>query len=323
MTLRRFVGKRIVGILFTYLIVATIIFFLFRSVGSPIGLHIGENVSPEELAAIEAAFGLNQPWYVQYGEFLTSLFVLEWGTSFYYSEATTGVVIPRLINSLFLTIPAILFAYVFGAVFGVFLAWKRGQPIERIGLGVGILFRSTPRFWVGLVLLFVFGVTLALFPLGGIMPAGTQWTNHTELLTRPVFYHHLVLPILSMTFYLMGLPLLLMRTSMLEEINEDYVDIVRAKGGSERYVMYKHAARNALLPVTTAFAIALGYSMGGNVLVETVFNYPGIGRLMVDSVFRADFPVAQFAFLTMAAVILVMNLIADVAYAFLDPRVRY
>lgn len=323
MALNRYIANRFIGILFTYLVVATIIFFLFRSVGSPIGLHIGENMSPSEMKAVQEAFGLNDPWYVQYGEFMRDLFLLDWGTSFYYSEATTAVVVPRLINSLFLTLPSILFAYVFGAIFGVFLAWKRGQPIERIGLGLGILFRSTPRFWVGLILLFVFGIVLSWFPLGGIMPAGSQWTSHRDLVTQPEFYRHLVLPILSMTFYLMGLPLLLMRTSLLEEINEDYVDIVRAKGATERRVMYKHAARNALLPVTTAFAIALGYSMGGNVLVETVFNYPGIGRLMVNSVFRADFPVAQFAFLTMAAVILTMNLIADIAYAFLDPRVRY
>jgi peptide/nickel transport system permease protein len=323
MALGRYMGKRVAGIIGTYFVIATIVFSLFRLVGSPLGAHLGMDMSPDEMQAVQEAFGINQPWHVQYYDFITNLVVLDWGTSFYYGEPVVGVVVPRLINSLFLTIPAILMAYFFGAVIGVALAWRRGEPVERLGLGLGILFRSTPRFWVGLILLFVFGVTLAWFPLRGIMPPGYLWDSHLELVTEPEFYRHLVLPILSMTFYLMGLPLLLMRTSILEEIHADYVKIVRAKGGSERTIMYKHAARNALLPVTTAFAVALGYSMGGNVLVETVFTYPGIGRLMVDSVFRADYPAAQFAFLTMAAVILVMNLIADIAYAFLDPRVRY
>jgi peptide/nickel transport system permease protein len=126
-----------------------------------------------------------------------------------------------------------------------------------------------------------------------------------------------------MTFYLMGLPLLLMRTSLFEVMNEDFIDIVRAKGANERRVMYRHAARNALLPVTTAFGVAIGYSFGGNLLVETVFSYPGIGRLMVNSVFRGDFPVAQFSFLMMAGVILLMNLFVDLLYGYLDPRVTY
>jgi len=172
------------------------------------------------------------------------------------------------------------------------------------------------------LLLFVFAGWLGLFPSYGMVSHSVERRGFLYLLIEPDFYHHLVLPILSMTFYLMGLPLLLMRTSMLEVINEDFVDVCLAKGLSENEVMYKHVARNAMLPVITAFAVGIAFSFGGNVLVETVFSYPGVGRLMVDSVFRSDYPVAQFAFLAMAAVVLTMNFIADIAYLYLDPRVK-
>jgi peptide/nickel transport system permease protein len=216
-----------------------------------------------------------------------------------------------------------LIAYIGGIFGGVFLAWKRGQPVERFGLSLALLFRSTPRFWLGLILIFVFGASLGWLPMSGMLPPGSEFGSHLALLTNIEFYKHVLLPIISMTLYLMGLPLLLMRVSMLEVINEDFVDVIYAKGATSTTVMYKHVARNALLPVTTAFAVAIGFSFGGAILVETVFSYPGIGRLMVNSVFRSDFPVAQFAFLIMAAVVLIMNLIADIAYGYLDPRVSY
>jgi peptide/nickel transport system permease protein len=127
----------------------------------------------------------------------------------------------------------------------------------------------------------------------------------------------------SLTVYMAGLPLLLMRSSIFDVMNEDFVDVVRAKGASDRTVMYKHVMRNALLPVTTAFGVAVGFSFGGAVLVEQVFSYPGVGRLMVQSVFNGDWPVAQFSFLIMAAAILIMNFFVDIFYGVLDPRVTY
>jgi peptide/nickel transport system permease protein len=137
------------------------------------------------------------------------------------------------------------------------------------------------------------------------------------------FIHHLLAPAFVLAFYLMGYPLLIMRTNMLEVLSEDFIDVCRAKGLTERTIMFKHAARNALLPVLTAAAIALGYAVGGNVLIETVFAWPGIGREMVRAVLRRDFPVAQGTFIVLAGTIIILNFLADLAYGYLDPRVTY
>lgn len=319
--LKKYVLVRIASTVLTFLVIATVIFFLFRLVGDPASLFMSPGMDNEQIEKIRSSFGLNDPVHVQYYRYMINLITLDFGVSFYYRSDTGPIVLERMINSLFLTMPAILIAYIGGSLGGVLLAWKRGEPIERAGLIGAIIFRSTPRFWLGILLLFVFAGVLSWFPSFGMVSNEVAFDGHLDLLLLPDFYHHIVLPILSMTFYLMGLPLLLMRTSMLEVINEDFVNICRAKGLTETEVMYKHVARNALLPVVTAFAVGIAFSFGGNVLVETVFSYPGVGRLMVDSVFRSDYPVAQFSFLMMAAVVLIMNFVADLTYFYLDPRV--
>lgn len=323
MGLKRYVLKRVVSTTLTFFAVATIVFFLFRQLGSPTSLFMAPDMGPEEIARIEASFGLNDPLYVQYLKYLGNIVTLDFGNSFFYSEPVAPLVAERLLNSLLITIPAILLAYVFGILGGVFLAWHRGEPVEEAGLVSALVFRSSPRFWVGLLLLFVFSYTLGWLPFGGMVPSGVEYSNPLELLLVPEFYKHILMPIIAMALYLMGLPLLLMRTSMLEVVHEDFVDICRAKGMTDVRVMYRHVARNALLPVVTAFAVAIAFSFGGNVLVEEVFSYPGIGRLMVNSAFRSDYPVAQFSFLLMAGAVLTMNLIADIIYGYLDPRISY
>lgn len=323
MGMKTYLAKRATGTVITYIVVATIIFFLFRQLGDPAALFMSPDMTTEQLQSIRSSFGLNEPLYIQYLKFLKGIFTMNFGISFFYMEPVGPLVIHRLQNSLLLTIPAITIAYVGGILGGVLMAWKRGESVERGMLVTTLVFRSSPRFWVGLLLLFVFSGMLGWFPSSGMLPSSQQFTTHWALLTDVEFYKHAILPILSMTLYLMGLPMLLMRTSMLEVINEEFVDICRAKGMSESDVMYRHVARNALLPVLTAFAVAIAFSFGGNVLVEQVFSYPGIGRLMVNSAFRNDYPVAQASFLLMAAAVLIMNLIADILYGVLDPRVSY
>jgi peptide/nickel transport system permease protein len=323
MSFRSYTVRRFIGSLITFFIIATILFFLFRQIGSPLGLHISDNMSPEQVREVKAAFGLDEPLYTQYLLYLESIVTLNFGNSFFYGGDVADIVLTRLYNSLFLTIPSILLAYFFGVIGGTYIGWKRGEFQERIGLITALIFRSTPRFWLGLMLLFIVAGELGLLALGGMLPVGTEYESHFELLLMPEFYKHLILPILSMTFYLAGLPLLLMRTSLFEVMNEEYIDIIRAKGASKWRVMFRHGARNAILPVTTAFGVAIGFSFGGNILIENVFSYPGVGRLMVNAVFQGDFPVAQFSFLMMAAVILLMNFLVDIAYSFLDPRVTH
>lgn len=320
MDFKTYILRRIVGTVVTFFVIASVVFFLFRMVGDPASLFMAPGMDGEQLERIRASFGLDEPLYVQYYRYMVNILTLDFGVSFYYRSDVAPVVFERMLNSLFLTIPAITIAYVGGILGGVYMAWNRGERSETFGLLAATAFRSTPRFWLGILLLFFGAGIFGLFPSFGMVSHNVDATGLAVLL-EPDFYHHIILPILSMTFYLMGLPLLLMRTSMLEVINEDFIDVCIAKGIGERDVMYKHAARNAMLPVITAMAVGIAFSFGGNVLVETVFSYPGVGRLMVDSVFRSDYPVAQFAFLLMAAAVLTMNLIADLAYSYLDPRV--
>ena len=323
MGMKTYIAKRIATTALTFILIATVIFFLFRQLGDPAALFMSADMTKEQLNNIRESFGLTEPLYIQYLKYLKGIFTLDFGISIFYMEPVAPIVIHRLKNSLLLTVPSIFFAYVVGIGGGVVLAWKRGEPVERAGLVIALIFRSSPRFWVGLILLFVFSGMLGWFPSAGMLSGTNSFGQHWELLLMPDFYAHAILPIISMTLYLIGLPLLLMRTSMLEVIHEEFVDLVRAKGMSETGVMYRHVARNALLPVLTAFAVAIAFSFGGNVLVETVFSYPGIGRLMVNSALRNDYPVAQFSFLVMAGAVLIMNLIADLLYGVLDPRVSY
>lgn len=162
---------------------------------------------------------------------------------------------------------------------------------------------------------------LGLFPTGGANTAGADFPNEWARLTSADFLHHLALPALTLALYLMGLPLLLMRATMLEILNDEFIVMARMKGLSRWSVVMRHAARNALLPVVTAFALGLGASFGGNVVIETVFSWPGLGRVLVSAVQGADYPLAQGAFIMIAAVLVLMNMVADLLYAWLDPRV--
>lgn len=324
MSLGTFIIRRVTGIIASFLIIASILFFLFRQVGDPLTIYAtGGQMSQEQIAEIEASFGLNEPLYAQFISYLTNVMTLDFGESFFYRVPTVDIVFERLVNTLFLTVPSILIAYTVGVIGGVYLAYARNSFSGNIGLAVAIICRSTPRFWSGLILAWIFGMYFAVLPISGILPSGIEVNSRLDLLTIPEFYKHIILPIFSLSIYMIGLPLLLMRASVLDALNTDYVRVARAKGASERAVRYKHVARNAMLPVTTAFGIAVGFSFGGAVLVEVVYSYPGIGRLMVDSVERGDYPVAQFSFLIMAAMLLLMNFIVDLAYGYLDPTVRY
>ena len=174
-----------------------------------------------------------------------------------------------------------------------------------------------------MVLLAFFSFHLHWFPSGGANSTGSNWDSDWQRVFSLDFAHHLALPAITLALYLQGLPLLLMRSNMLEVMQEEFVTMARMKGLGEWTIVMRHAARNALLPVVTAFALGIGFSVGGNVVVETVFSWPGIGRLLVNAVASSDYPLAQGAFLVITAVLVTMNFIADMLYAVLDPRVSH
>jgi peptide/nickel transport system permease protein len=305
-------------------VIITLLFLIFRLMpGNPLVAYIDLTWTQEQQEALMRQFGLDKPLWVQYVVYVGNLLRGELGTSFFYREPVIKIIGKILPNSLYLTGSALIFAYIIGVLGGMLLAWKRGSRIEKGGIILTLFTRAAPQFWVGMVALAVFAFKLQWFPSSGVSNPGVSFTSEWAKLMSPDFWHHLFLPCLTLVVYLLGLPLLLMRSNMMDVMGEAYVDMARMRGLSELRVMFKYAARNAALPVVTAMALGIGYALGGNVVVETVFGWPGLGRLLVKSVATSDYPVAQGAFLIIAALMVFMNFLADILYSYLDPRVSF
>jgi peptide/nickel transport system permease protein len=302
--------------------IATILFLIFRLMpGSPLTAYIDPTFTEEQAAEVSKQFGLDKPLVVQYGLYLKNLVQGDFGVSFFQKKPVWDVLMDVFPNTVILAGFALLIAYIYGVFFGAVLAWRRGTRMESGGILVTLMTRAAPEFFVGMILLSIFSFNLGWFPSSGISDPGVIYTSMWAQLTSADFWHHMILPALSIAIYLQGLPLLLMRSNMLEVLDEDYVLMARMKGLSEWRIMLSHAARNALLPIVTALTLGVGYAVGGNVVVETVFSWPGIGRMLVRAVSSHDYPLAQGAFLLIAVVIVAMNFVADIFYTFLDPRV--
>ncbi|QDZ00311.1 ABC transporter permease [Nitratireductor mangrovi] len=304
--------------------VVTILFLMFRLMpGNPMAAYIDPTFTEEQQQALMAQFGLDRPLWEQYLIYLGNLLQGELGQSFRYREPVAERILTLLPNTLILTFTSLIIAYVFGILAGAYLAWRRGSAVEQAAIPVVLTTRAMPEFWLGMVLLAIFSFWLGWFPAGGTRSAGMDHGSLLGLYTSADFLAHLALPALTLAIYSQGLPLLLMRSNMLDVMKEDFVTMARIKGLSNWTVVVKHAARNALLPVMTSFAIAVGYQLQGNVVVESVFSWPGLGRELVNAVAASDYPLAQGAFLMIAIVVILMNLIADLLYALLDPRVTH
>ncbi|MGF1476114.1 MAG: ABC transporter permease [Geminicoccaceae bacterium] len=318
------IGGRLLQLVFVLWAVATILFLMFRLMpGNPLAAYIDPTFTQEQQQALMAKFGLDRPLWEQYFVYLWNLLQGELGDSFFYRQPVGERVLALLPNTLVLTFTSLIIAYAFGIIAGSWLAWKRGSMAERASIPVVLTTRAMPEFWLGMVLLAIFSFSLGWFPAGGTRSPGAEYESLFQLYTSADFLSHLALPALTLAIYSQGLPLLLMRSNMLEVMNEDFVTMARIKGLSEWSVVVRHAARNALLPIMTSFAIAVGYQIQGNVVVETVFSWPGLGRELVNAVSASDYPLAQGAFLMIAVVVVLMNLLADLLYGLLDPRISH
>lgn len=315
--------KRFAHMLFVLWAVATILFFMFRTMpGTPLAAFIDNTTTAEQQEALIRQFGLDKTLAEQYWLFLTNLVQGDLGQSFFFKKPVVEVVMEVFPNSVILTLTSLIIAYIFGIIAGAYLAWRRGSWVEGLGIPLVLTTRAAPEFWLGMVLLAFFSFHLGWFPSGGAISSGSDWSSNWQRVTSLDYLSHLALPAITLAIYLQGLPLLLMRSTMLNVLQEEFITMARMKGLSTWTIVMRHAARNALLPVATAFALGIGGAVGGNVVVETVFSWPGIGRLLVNAVAASDYPLAQGAFLMITAVLVVMNFIADVTYHLLDPRVR-
>jgi peptide/nickel transport system permease protein len=320
----RYLLERLVHSLILLWAVSTILFLMFRLMpGNPMAAYINEQLSEEDQRLIMAQFGLDRPLHEQYVIYLWNLAQGNLGVSFFRREPVWDIILSALPNTLILTVTGLVIAYVFGVLAGAWLATKRGTLAEGIVIPAALATRAAPEFWLGMILLSVFAFWLGWLPSGGANSAGAFFDSEWRRILSRDFLAHLLLPALTLALYLQGLPLLLMRSTMLEVLNDEFVTMARIKGLPEWRITLTHAARNALLPIVTAFALGLGATLGGNVVVETVFSWPGLGRLLVGAVSQSDYPLAQGAFFVITLVLITLNFIVDMVYGLLDPRVSH
>jgi peptide/nickel transport system permease protein len=274
--------------------------------GDPARLVAGPDAGPEELATIRHQFGLDQPLHVQFERYLVDILRGEFGQSLKTQRPVLDEIVPRLANTALLAVLSTFFAAGLGLLAGIVAAARRNSVFDHATMVVAMLGVSTPSFYLGIVLIVVFAVMLRLFPAGG--SGGLV---------------HLILPAVTLGASTLGIVARMTRASMIDVLEEDYIRTARAKGVRERVIVARHALRNALLPVIAVVALQFGFVLAGSVLVETVFSFPGIGWLIVESISMRDYPVVQGSILLVTFVSVLVNLVADLLYGYADPRVKY
>lgn len=322
--LRLYIVRRVAQLVITLYVLATLLFFLFRILpGDPTTMMLDAALPPEAREAVLRQFGLDKPLTTQYVMFLGNLLRGEMGISFHYRRPVVDIIGEKLVNTVFLMGASLALTFLFGVIGGALLAWHRGSRFEMAGISIVIFLRSCPVFWTGMLSVAVFSITLGWFPAGGMYAPGRVFSSFFDKYFTFEFLHHLALPALVSAAYYVATPLLIMRASMMEVLGEDFIEMARAKGLKERVILFRHAVRNALLPVVTVLTLLVGFSIGGQVLVENVFRWPGMGREIVVALSRHDYPITQGIFLLMGALVAILNLFTDIIYGYLDPRVAY
>lgn len=331
----KYVIKRILLAIPVLLGVSIIVFLIMRVFSAdPAPVVLGQHATAEAMEAWRDANGLNDPIVIQYFNFLTGALTGNLGESYYTHTPVTDELLSRFPATVELALVAIVIAAVLGVALGVVSATHKNSPIDGLATIVALVGVSMPIFWLGVLLIILFAGVLHVLPSSGridplLQPVGGTGLYLIDTLLMGDFEAfsdaaaHIVLPALALSMYSMAVITRMTRSSMLETLNEDYVRTARAKGLKKRRVDIHHALRNAMLPVTTVIGLQLGSLLGGAMLTETVFAWPGIGKYVVDSILKSDFPVVQGAVLLIGVIFIVINLVVDVIYAYLDPRITY
>jgi peptide/nickel transport system permease protein len=318
-----YILRRFIYTLLTIFAVASILFVLFRMLPGDATMQV---ISPAMDDAVQErmkkAFGLDQPMWKQYFIYIKNLVTLEWGRSFVSAQEVTDILSYRFWNTILLMAAGMCLTLVLGIGFGIIMAWRRNSTLDIAGTIVSLVFQAAPPFITGLLLLIVLSYRLGIFPTGGMYPPGMRPDGLLDLLMMPEFWHRIVLPTITVGAYYIATPMLIMRDSMLEVLGSDFIELAKAKGLKSSVIMFKHAARNALLGVVTIAGIMIGFAVGGQVVVESLFSWPGMGQLMVESAASHDYPVAQGTFLMLAILVIGLNFFTDVLYCYLDPRIK-
>jgi|AntDeeMinimDraft_4_1070355.scaffolds.fasta_scaffold04292_3 peptide/nickel transport system permease protein len=324
MARKHYLVRRIGQLVATLFVVASLMFVLFRlSPADPTATVISPALSPDVRASMAARYGLDQPLSVQYIHYLVNVLTFDFGQSFFLNRSVRAILVDRVTNTFVLMGTAVFFAFSLGTSMGAYAAWRNGSTFEKSVFLSAIVFRSIPSFLLGLLFLYVFAFELQWLPTGHMIGIENTATGKLETFFSVDFLTHLILPVVSLVPFIMAFPMLLMRTTMLEVREEDYITICRAKGVPGHRIFTRHAMRNSILPILTTMPIVLGASIAGNILIETIYSWPGIGRTLVQAVLQGDFPLAQGTFLLIAVVVIAGNFVVDLLYGYLDPRITY
>jgi len=304
--MKQFILKRMGYAALSLILLSLIIFLLVRLTGDPTVLLVEPGASKEDMAAVRVQLGLDRPIWVQYGQFLSSLLRGDFGHSFYYRTPVLELYMSRFPHSLMLALAAMAFSLIVGIPSGIIAAVRVNQWWDSAGKIFALLGLSLPSFWVGLVMILFFSVYLGWLPSSGSGSVA-----------------HLIMPAFALGWYFAAAHMRLTRSAMLEVLGSEYVKLARLKGLPEALVIAKHAFKNALIPVLTLAGINLVVMINVAVVVETVFAWPGVGRLLFEGISFRDFPVVQATVLINGAMVVIASFVVDVLYAVIDPRIRY
>jgi len=316
----RYIVRRLLWVVVLMFFISLLVFAIFYLLptADPATLRAGRQSTPEAIAAIREQLGLDDPWYQQYFNYMKDLVLhFDFGTSFTNDAPVRDLLLDRIPATLFLVVGAALLWLFLGVAIGTLSAVKRGSASDRLAMGTALVFISAPVYWLGLVMLYLFSNDIGKVH---IFPGAGSYQDHHGIIDR---IPSMILPWIVLAAAFTAIYARLMRGNMIEVLSEDYIRTARAKGLSERKVIFKHALRAAITPIVTLLGLDVGILLGGAILTETVFNIPGIGRYAFNAINLSDLPVIQGTVLFGAFFIVMMSLIVDVLYAFIDPRVRY
>lgn len=302
----RYILQRLAYSLLVILGAVTIVFVLLHLTGDPVGQLLPLDATREDREALRAKLGFDQPIYVQYFRYVSRVVQGDFGESIRYRQPVMPLVLERMPATLKLTAASMLVALLIAIPAGIVSAVHKYSYLDTGTMFFALIGQCMPNFWLGLMLIILFGVTLRILPPAGI---GT--------------WKHLVLPAIALGGYSAAITARLLRSGLLEVLNQDYIRTARAKGLRERTVLYSHAMRNAAIPVVTIIGVQISVLLGGAIVTEYVFAYPGLGRLVLEAISARDFPIVMGAVILMALIISLTNLLVDLSYVVLDPRIRY
>jgi peptide/nickel transport system permease protein len=310
-----YIIRRIIATIPVMAVVGIFVFLLLHlTPGDPAAIIAGDYASPEDIKRIRAKLGLDEPIYIQFGTWVWQLMQGDLGISIFSDLPVAHLIAQRIEPTLALSVATIIMAVLFAVPLGVLAAWRAGTLIDRLSMVIAVFGFSVPVFVIGYLLMYVFAIELKWFPVQGYVSY--------KVGVLP-FLRSITLPSVALALLYSALIARITRASVLEVLTEDYIRTAHAKGLASSVVLMRHALKNAAVPIVTIIGIGIALLIGGVVVTESVFNIPGLGRLTVDSILRRDYPIIQGVILLFAGVYVFINLLVDIAYTFLDPRIRY